>query len=237
MREPPFRDAASATSYHGFSTAPPSQAGAPVAPARGRLLRAILTALLPLAASAAMVWIVVAGPRHRQLSEAGVPASTAAPPVVVQAEPVAPQPVAASSPAPPAATDLGQETATTRAAAAPPPRAARVATVAHRQPPVRTASTPQRPAFHCDWRLRRSERMICNSAPLAQLDRELNHAYEAAILAGADRTDLRRAQDAWVFRREKVARRGERALMQDYRRRIAQLEALAGHPKHGRRRH
>lgn len=85
-----------------------------------------------------------------------------------------------------------------------------------------------RPAFHCDWRLRRSERMICQDPGLAGLDRELNHAYAMALRAGASRTVLRRTQDNWVMNREGRASRSRQALAQYYRRRIAELSALSG---------
>ncbi|MFL5295057.1 MAG: hypothetical protein ACJ798_01615 [Phenylobacterium sp.] len=91
-----------------------------------------------------------------------------------------------------------------------------------------------RPAFHCDWRLRPSERMVCRNPQLATLDRRLNHAFSVAVQAGVPRASLRREQDRWENVRERAARRSPAAVAAAYRQRIAQLDALAAH-RHARR--
>jgi uncharacterized protein YecT (DUF1311 family) len=93
------------------------------------------------------------------------------------------------------------------------------------------ASTgPVRPAFHCDWARRPSERMVCGDAQLAQYDRQLNRAFTQAVRAGVPRAPLRAAQDRWVMRREQAARRSRDAVADLYRQRIAELTALAHGP-------
>ncbi|WP_133254990.1 lysozyme inhibitor LprI family protein [Phenylobacterium hankyongense] len=87
-----------------------------------------------------------------------------------------------------------------------------------------------KPAFHCDWALRPSERMVCNDAQLAQYDRQLNRAFTQAVRSGVPRAQLRAAQDRWVLRREQAARRSREAVADLYRRRIAELNALADNP-------
>jgi uncharacterized protein YecT (DUF1311 family) len=117
-----------------------------------------------------------------------------------------------------------------------PPRATPPRAAAPRATPARTTTviatpeatnTASRPAFHCDWRLRISERMVCDDPTLAALDQQLNRAFGAAVRAGAPRAELRAEQDAWVFRRDAVARRSPGALADYYRARIAHLDALA----------
>lgn len=155
------------------------------------------------------------------------PAVTA-PPAMAQPVPVR----KALVPKPPARV---QETApaTRRVAVAAPVRAlqtpARIAEPPAPTPaPVARAGTPNfRPAFHCDWRLRPSEAMICADPQLSAYDRELNRAFRLAVEAGAPRAWLREDQDEWVFERERVARRGgPEAVAEAYRRRIAELQAL-----------
>jgi uncharacterized protein YecT (DUF1311 family) len=69
--------------------------------------------------------------------------------------------------------------------------------------------------------------MVCNDPELAQLDRQLNRAFTAAVRAGVPRASLRSRQDAWVFRREAIGRRSRAALADYYRQRIGQLNAMA----------
>jgi uncharacterized protein YecT (DUF1311 family) len=109
--------------------------------------------------------------------------------------------------------------------ARPPARVETPVSPARRAVVAVSTSGPAAPAFHCDWSLRRSERMICSDPALANLDRQLNHEYGEAVRAGAPKAQLRAAQDAWVFRREAAAR-SHAELADYYRRRILELRAI-----------
>ena len=83
------------------------------------------------------------------------------------------------------------------------------------------------PAFHCDWRLRPSEKMVCGDAELSGLDRRLNSAFSRAVSAGVPRAALRAEQDAWVWRRERAAQQSRQAVEDLYRERIQVLTRMA----------
>lgn len=221
----PIRDAASATTYRGFSAVPrrTEAQGEGRGPRRSLALPMALTTA---AIAAGLAWFLTApdsstlkaGPQPA-VAPTSIRASTPTPIRAVSAPaaaPPAPAPAPAVAPAP----------RILRAEKAPAPPAA----------PVRTAAAPAKAGFHCDWRLRRSERMICGSARLSDLDHQLNHAYGQAVAAGVPRAQLRRQQDAWVFRREAVAR-SPGALEAYYVRRIRELQAMSRHPSahHARR--
>lgn len=75
-----------------------------------------------------------------------------------------------------------------------------------------------------------AEQMICEDPGVAAADRRMNRAYAAALAAGVPRDDLRADQDDWLQAREDAAVQSRRAMMQAYRERIGELEALAGPP-------
>jgi len=83
------------------------------------------------------------------------------------------------------------------------------------------------PAFHCDWRLRPSEQLVCSDAELSGLDRRLNQAFSRAVAAGVPRAPLRAEQDAWVWRRERAAQQSRQAVEDLYRERIQTLTEMA----------
>jgi len=213
--------------YGGFSALGRAAAfhatGPETPPDRSR--RTFPLALVTAAASAALALLLG---YSAQNARPAAPLHTAPP---AAAPPDIAEPSAAAPPAP-SGPDLAR---------APAPRL-----VVHTRPARLTAQprhdrsaslgTPVRPAFHCDWRLRRSERMICEDPALARLDRELNHSYGMAIRAGVSRPLLRQTQDRWVMRRESEAR-SPRELAQYYRRRIAELRAMSeARPRRSRRR-
>jgi hypothetical protein len=93
--------------------------------------------------------------------------------------------------------------------------------------PSEAGAVAVRPAFHCDWRLRPSEQMVCADPELAGLDRQLNHAFTLAVRSGVSRAALREQQDDWELARERAARRSPGAVAELYRERIDDLLALA----------
>jgi uncharacterized protein len=89
------------------------------------------------------------------------------------------------------------------------------------------ASRKDRPAFHCDWSLRPSERMVCGDVELSELDRRLNVAFNRAVAAGVPRAPLRAEQDDWVWQRERAAEDSREAVADLYRGRIDVLNGMA----------
>jgi len=217
MSERRIHDALPGATYKGFASASPPRS--PEAPQAAPMRRRRGVGRASAGALGVAVGLLVAGvsagliarPRPAPRAEALVVEAPSLPPYVA-AEPATPPPPPAIRNPPPVRS-------------APARRAA--PTVRARPRVERTAQAATRPAFHCDWRLRPSEKMVCADATLAQLDRQLNHAYGQALRAGVPRAQLRREQDAWVFRREAAARRSRAALVSYYNRRIDQLEALA----------
>lgn len=213
----PIRDAASATTYHGFSAVP---AGGAARSVRSRRSSQAGLAIGAAALAGLLAWfvagdddVVLHRPSAAQPTAASATATKVPAESGVAAIPAAPQILPVEAPAPAAKPRAAHRSGAPRAS-----------THAVRPQPI--ARVAMRPEFHCDWRLRRSERMICGDARLSQLDRELNHAYGQAVLSGVSRARLRRAQDAWVMRREAHAR-SPQTLAAYYRQRIAALDTLA----------
>ena len=225
----PIRDAASATTYRGFSAVDARRdRGAPPVDAGLRRSGALPLALATAAVAAGLAWFLTGAGGDRRVAEPRAPASFRAetPLASIAGDPVlaprvlpverTPDPAGAPSAAKPEAVPAARRM----------PLPVRRAALAQ---PVQAAPARVRTAFHCDWRLRRSERMICGSPRLAQLDRQLNHAYGEALAAGLPRGGLRREQDAWVLRREAAAR-SPATLEAYYQRRIRELTAMAARP-------
>lgn len=92
--------------------------------------------------------------------------------------------------------------------------------------PVRTAS---RPSFNCAAARTRSERMVCNSAPLASSDRAMSALYYESI-ANADsrqRRALTRTRDRFLAYRERCA--SEACIAEAYQGRMMEIrDIMAG---------
>jgi len=69
--------------------------------------------------------------------------------------------------------------------------------------------------------------MVCSDPRLAEADRRMSSAYQAALAAGAPLEDLRSEQADWLAIREDAARHSKRAVMNIYEQRTEELEALA----------
>lgn len=228
------------TTYHGFSAAmgtPQAVAGQPhrAPPARrsvGRPLGLVLAGVAAVAVAAGI------GFGWRNQGYRDTPVAPSAPAVPLNALPSAPPTETAAVVQPayvPPAPHVEPRAADPAPAKASPVRAAPVRRVARKPAPAhRVVRAPAKaaPAFQCRGSLRRSERMICRDATLAQLDRRLNRAYSQAVAAGVPRARLRAAQDRWVLHREVVARRSPGALAAYYRQRIGQLDRMTR--RHGR---
>jgi uncharacterized protein len=89
------------------------------------------------------------------------------------------------------------------------------------------ARPPIQPSFDCREARTPSQQMICSDPRLAEADRRMSRAYEAALAAGAQQEDLRSEQADWLSIREDAARRSKRAVMNIYEQRTEELEALA----------
>lgn len=169
-------------------------------------------------------------------------------PAAPRAADLAPTPPLAAEPVKAAPATMAPEPAEARFVPPPPPPLPKIEAVKAAPPRVERptpaplparrltqASAPApsaRPAFHCDWALRPSERMVCNDAELAALDNRLNRAFNAAVRAGAPRSWLREEQDRWVMvDRERAARHSRWAVEDLYRERIAELDDLARGPE------
>jgi uncharacterized protein YecT (DUF1311 family) len=116
-------------------------------------------------------------------------------------------PAAAQAPAPAPAVAPVREAALAEAAPAPPPQI--------------------RASFDCRDARTPSQQMVCSDPRLAEADRRMNRAYQAALAAGAPQEDLRYEQADWLAIREDAARRSKRAVMNIYEQRTEELEALA----------
>ena len=90
-------------------------------------------------------------------------------------------------------------------------------------PPMARAA---RPSFDCGRAGSRAERMICDDAVLARLDRRLDRAFDRAVASGIPYRELRAEQDDWLAVREDAARRSPDAVESVYRQRIAELDDL-----------
>jgi len=103
---------------------------------------------------------------------------------------------------------------------------------ARREPgPVREIAPPPMargptPSFDCGRAGSRAERMVCEDAVLARLDRRLDRAFRRAVAAGVPYGELRAEQDDWLAVREDAARRSPDAVESIYRQRIAELDDL-----------
>jgi uncharacterized protein len=87
-----------------------------------------------------------------------------------------------------------------------------------------------RPSFNCRYARTAAERMVCADGELASYDRQLNGAYERAVRSGVPRSELRADQDDWLGIREEAARYSRQAVLNIYRQRISELNALARQP-------
>ncbi|WP_372785506.1 hypothetical protein [Phenylobacterium sp.] len=144
--------------------------------------------------------------------------------------PTAPPPRAAALPHPSAAM-IPQLAAMLEPAAAP-------ATPAPAQPqaaPLRLAradgptpkAAPARPARGCSATGSRADYAVCTNPELAAADLEMRHAYQHALDSGAPQKSLRASQEDWLILSEVAADRSTADLSSVYRRRIAELNALA----------
>ncbi|HRZ07775.1 MAG TPA: caspase family protein [Candidatus Contendobacter sp.] len=82
------------------------------------------------------------------------------------------------------------------------------------------------PSFDCRKAQYESERMVCASAELSRLDRQMAETYRATAsgLAAESRAALRKAQDYWL-RQIRDRCQSEACLASEYRNRIRELEA------------
>lgn len=87
-----------------------------------------------------------------------------------------------------------------------------------------------RPGFNCAAAHNVSTRMVCADAELASYDRQLNGAFARAVRAGVPRAELRADQDDWLRIREDAAHYSRQAVLNVYRQRISELNALARDP-------
>jgi uncharacterized protein YecT (DUF1311 family) len=152
-------------------------------------------------------------------------------------------PSAASGQQPPAAAAAPRPTLAPRSAlraqpvAAAPPAAASARAIAQtvsvRLPGPGAPSAAPRPKTQaaartrCAARRDASARLLCGDPDLAALDEELNARYAEAVRSGVPAGPLSDEEQAWVIRRDRLARDAPEELQGLYRDRIAQLTALA----------
>jgi hypothetical protein len=121
--------------------------------------------------------------------------------------------------APPVAVAPARPTPTAAAPTAPAPKAA-------------APTTPQRastsPSFNCRSARARSERMVCNSALLASLDRTMSSQFYSELDRGDERTRaaLRRTRDQFLARRNRCS--DGQCVAQVYRGRMEEIRDIAG---------
>lgn len=150
---------------------------------------------------------------------------------VLRPETRAPAPAQRTVSAPPAPAQLSVS-AGRRIVSEPAPEPARtqvqLPVIAEAAPPPATPAV--RPSFDCRYARTASERMVCGDPELASYDRQLNGAFERAIRSGVPRRVLRADQDDWLGIREDAARYSRQAVLNVYRQRISELNALARQP-------
>jgi uncharacterized protein YecT (DUF1311 family) len=85
-----------------------------------------------------------------------------------------------------------------------------------------------KPLFDCATVTRAVEKAICSDAELAQLDRDMNAAFQEALAqrSGAKAKALRQEQQAFIANRDRMFGRPSYQLKQEMRRRKLALRAL-----------
>jgi uncharacterized protein YecT (DUF1311 family) len=126
---------------------------------------------------------------------------------------IAPAPAPIAPAAPPAAP--AAQPAPPDIAEAAPPRDA-----------VAVAAPPGRASFDCRDAPTAARAMVCEDAGLAAMDRRMKRAYAAALAAGAPESELAADQRDWLAIREEAARYSRRSVVNIYRQRIDELEAM-----------
>lgn len=89
------------------------------------------------------------------------------------------------------------------------------------------AVTPPRAAAGCEAAGSRAEQAICADPALAAADQEMRRAYRHALDSGVAPAPLRASQEDWLIASEVAADRSPADLASAYRRRIAELNAVA----------
>lgn len=168
----------------------------------------VATAVLAAFVSAAVTWgLSVPVKPHAEVAATATQPRAAV--VLASLAPVGPQP-AASPPAPVVVDEAEPERA-------PPVQLARARPVA-----ARSVGNP------CFTLKTAAERLVCGYPTLAAHDRQLRAAYDRALVNGADRRELDRAQALWRGETENVADR--RLLAERYQRRIREIEGAPVRP-------
>ncbi|MFI4950885.1 MAG: lysozyme inhibitor LprI family protein, partial [Caulobacterales bacterium] len=89
------------------------------------------------------------------------------------------------------------------------------------------ALAPGRASTGCEAAGSRAEQAICADPALAAADQEMRRAYRRALDSGAAPAPLRASQEDWLIASEVAADRSPADLAGAYRRRIAELNAVA----------
>jgi len=111
-------------------------------------------------------------------------------------------------------------------AVAPPPAAPEAASVARDATTATPAPAPRR--FNdCRDAPSPAMEMVCSDMRLAAADRRMKRAYAAALAAGAPEEELRLDQEDWLDIREQAARISRASVVNIYRQRIDELQAMA----------
>jgi uncharacterized protein len=86
----------------------------------------------------------------------------------------------------------------------------------------------QGPSFDCAAAKRAVEKAICSDEDLVRLDRDMNAAYQAALvkLAGAQAAALRQNQRTFIATRDRMFGRPDYQLKKEMERRLTQLLAM-----------
>ncbi len=96
--------------------------------------------------------------------------------------------------------------------------------------PLPAAPEPRAEAGACGNLRSVAQQVVCGDPQLSAADRRMARAYALALSSGAPEEDLRADQDDWLRIREDAARYSRRALMNVYRQRIDELEAIVRDP-------
>jgi uncharacterized protein YecT (DUF1311 family) len=92
------------------------------------------------------------------------------------------------------------------------------------------APAPIRPSFDCERAQTAAQEMVCSDPRLAAADVRMSRAYAAALAAGEPAEALRSEQADWLEIREDAARYSNRAVLNIYRQRTEELEAMVDEP-------
>lgn len=88
-----------------------------------------------------------------------------------------------------------------------------------------------RPSFDCERAQTPAQDMVCSDPRLAAADLRMSRAYAAALAAGGATAELRSEQADWLEIREDAARYSNRAVLNIYRQRTQELEAMVEEPQ------